>query len=444
MKWITNILFFVIIALSCTSNRNLEQLNLAHVYQEDAIVLRPKLKVYNNAVDSSIVFFEGSSDQLLYVRDPESNHYSAHLKIKYKLYSDYQRTTLIDSGSTSLVDSKPSLITEIITSKFGLYYKTFSEANKYILEVVLTDLNRNLSYVDIISIDKSDKQTRQNFLLTTPSNCVVFQNHYPLNTPFLLTHQSGKTEFLVRYYNRNFPLAATPYANNVELSFKYTADSTFRVDASSPLVLKKSGFYHFQLDETTKQGFTLFNFYNEYPLITRRQNLGPPLRYLTTKSEYADISKLDDQEMKLEVDKFWLRMAGNVDRGKLLVGVYYNRVETCNMHFTSYLEGWKTDRGIVYTILGAPTEVTRNEFQETWVYGDPNSSLSYVFTFTKLVNPFTDNDYALNRSSKYRYGWSQAIESWRNGRVFDIKEIKRAQDERDRQTRVSSPAYFWY
>jgi GWxTD domain-containing protein len=259
-----------------------------------------------------------------------------------------------------------------------------------------------------------------------------------------LKNNSGAKTYLVRYYNRDFPIATTPYAKNIESPFSYKADSTFTVSATDTLTLPKHGYYHFQLNESNKNGFTLFSFYNEFPLITRRQNLGPPLRYLTTKDEYSIISDNNDQKMKLAVDKFWLRMAGNPDRGKILVSAYYGRVEDANLYFTSYLEGWKTDRGIVYVVLGPPSEVRRNQFQEIWIYGDPNSSLNHVYTFTKLKNPFSDNDYALNRSTNYRYGWAQAIESWRSGEIYSIKEIKRAQDERDRQSRVNSPTYFWY
>ena len=72
--------------------------------------------------------------------------------------------------------------------------------------------------------------------------------------------------------------------------------------------------------------------------------------------------------MKLEVDKFWLENARNVDKGKSLVSAYYNRVEAANLFFSSYLEGWKTDRGIIYVVLGPPSQVTRNQWQEICNY----------------------------------------------------------------------------
>jgi GWxTD domain-containing protein len=429
---------------SCTTTRDLNQINLAHLYQQDGVVLKPFFRIYHNQEDSSRVYFQGSSDQLLYVKEQNKNDLIARIGVRYRLYTDYARTTLIDSGSTMLTDIRTDRSTRIVLGHFDLYYSRHSHNENYVLEVILTDKNRNLTYLDLINIDRSDKQSRQNFLFTTPLGRVIFQNHYPLNVPFSLTHNSGAQRYKVRFYQREFPIAATPYAKNVDQSFSYKADSTFTVTRVDSIVLQKSGFYHFQLDESTKAGFTIFSYYNEYPFVTLKKNLGPPLRYLTTNEEYEKIDVENPNDMKFEVDRFWLKQAGTVERGKLLVSAYYNRVEAANMFFTSYIEGWKTDRGIIYVLLGPPTEVNRNEFQEYWIYGDPNSSLSHVYTFTKLKNPFSDNDFSLTRSKSFRYGWGQAVESWRKGQVYGIKEIKLAQDERDRQQRANTPPYFWY
>jgi GWxTD domain-containing protein len=439
-------LLFVVasIAWSCDVTRDLNQVNLAHLYQQDGVVLKPFFRIHHRNEDTSRVYFEGSSDQLLYVKEQSNNNFIARIGVKYRLYTDYERTTLIDSGSTTLTDIQDNPETSIVFGHFDLFFSRHSHNDKYVLEVVLIDKNRSLTYLDLMDVDRSDKQSRQSFLLTTPTGRVIFQNHYPLNVPFSLKHSSGASSYKVRFYQRDFPIAATPYAKNVDQSFSYKADSTFTVTNTDSIVLQERGFYHFQLDESSKSGFTVFSFYNEYPFVTLKKNLGPPLRYLTTNEEYAKIDVEDPNDMKFAADRFWLGQAGTVDRGKLLVSTYYNRVEAANMFFTSYIEGWKTDRGIIYVILGPPTEVNRNEFQEYWIYGDANSSLNHVYTFTRLKNPFSDNDYSLTRSNSYRYGWGQAIEAWRNGQVYGIKEIKRAQDERDRQQRANTPPYFWY
>ncbi|MDZ7846208.1 MAG: GWxTD domain-containing protein [Owenweeksia sp.] len=100
---------------------------------------------------------------------------------------------------------------------------------------------------------------------------------------------------------------------------------------------------------------------------------------------------------------------------------FLQRVQEANILFSSYLEGWKSDRGIIYVIYGPPSRVYRSTSGESWVYGDESSALSYHFNFLRVGNPFTDNDYSLERSSTYRYGWGQAIESWRNGHIYNSK-----------------------
>ena len=110
---------------------------------------------------------------------------------------------------------------------------------------------------------------------------------------------------------------------------------------------------------------------------------------------------------------------------------------------TRFKEGWKTDRGIIYTIYGAPDKVYRSSSGETWVYGDENSNLSYLFNFGRVNNPFSAEDYALDRSGTYRYGWGQAIESWRNGHVYNSRDIKQEQNEQEQNRYRQRPPY-WY
>jgi hypothetical protein len=96
-----------------------------------------------------------------------------------------------------------------------------------------------------------------------------------------------------------------------------------------------------------------------------------------------------------------------------MIKLYYNRVMDANRFFTSYLEGWKTDRGIIYIIYGPPNVVYKGRNVEGWVYGEDKNMLSINFTFRKLDNPFTDNDYSLTRSPAYKDGWYIAVDNWR-------------------------------
>jgi len=63
---------------------------------------------------------------------------------------------------------------------------------------------------------------------------------------------------------------------------------------------------------------------------------------------------------------------------------YFNRVSFANENFSHYSDGWSTDRGMVFIILGAPSNVERHPFEynakpyEVWQYYELNRS--FVFT----------------------------------------------------------------
>jgi GWxTD domain-containing protein len=63
---------------------------------------------------------------------------------------------------------------------------------------------------------------------------------------------------------------------------------------------------------------------------------------------------------------------------------YFNRVAFANENFSHYVDGWSTDRGMVFIILGVPSNIERHPFEynakpyEIWQYYELNKS--FVFT----------------------------------------------------------------
>jgi hypothetical protein len=93
-------------------------------------------------------------------------------------------------------------------------------------------------------------------------------------------------------------------------------------------------------------------------------------------------------------------------------------VEQANRKFTSYTEGWKTDRGMIWIIFGEPAVIETKENYISWLYKDRSNNFSLRYNFIKINNPFTDNDYWLERNISYKLVWYDAIETWRQGRVY--------------------------
>jgi GWxTD domain-containing protein len=136
-----------------------------------------------------------------------------------------------------------------------------------------------------------------------------------------------------------------------------------------------------------------------------------PLLYITTMKEYHEMEAVANK--KDAVDAFWLARTGNELRASRLIREYYQRVEKANYLFTSFQDGWKTDRGMIYMVYGPPSMVQRTDEAEIWTYGESRHLLSLTFVFVKMQNPFTDNDYVLDRNLNYKTGWHQMINSWR-------------------------------
>ncbi len=439
-------LIFLIGASSCSSKKGFQANNINYIYDTKNLALRPDFYTYHVNDSITRVYYRVNSNNLLYMRNGESVAYRAIFSLKYIMVSSFEDINVLDSGGFTVQDMEMEPPQKALTGSFEIKTKNLPENRQFVLHLTMADLNRKVSFENFLRINKKKEQSRENFLLTDTTGNVIFKNHISTGAPFYLSYNKlNAGKYYVSYYKRDFPLALPPYSTSSQESFSLDPDTTYMVNADQPLLLDKNGFYHFRLDTTQWDGFTIFSFYDQFPYIAKRLHLGPPMRYLTTKREFDRISAVmnDPVELKKEVDEFWLERSGSVERSKVLVEAFYSRVQEANIFFSSYLQGWKSDRGIIYVIYGPPDKVYRSTTGEAWVYGDETSSLSYYFNFIKVSNPFTGNDYSLNRMTSYRYGWGQAIESWRNGRIYNSKDIQREQDESD-QYRYQQRAPYWY
>ena len=212
-----------------------------------------------------------------------------------------------------------------------------------------------------------------------------------------------------------------PFKQNNNKIFSLKPDSIFDIFKSnvSNLTLNRYGFYHFQTDTSTKDGFTVFQYNSDFPLITNPIELIEPTRYLTTNTEFNTLlSSIDKKEA---IDKFWINIAGSKDIARDLIKEYYGRVQMANIKFSSYMEGWKTDRGLIYIIFGPPSTVYKDDVNENWNYTNQLYIPNLTFAFKRMANPFSDNDYSLIRQANFEYPFYMAVDQWRQGRIANTK-----------------------
>ena len=404
----------------CTTTKKASNQNLSFLYRRDASIIHPKFFVYHTSDSSSQLYFEINSAELLYAKQKfDATDFSASITINYRLTSSFESGEIIDSATITIYDKKITDGNRSIIGSMAIKAKT---PNTYLLQVNITDVNRDQTARSYINIDKNNTHSAQNFIVrTTVTQEPVFKNYFDANEEVLIsTRNKDLRKLYIRFYKRNFPVAAPPFSVTVSKTFEYKADSSFTIamnDTGTALFkIFKNGFYHIQTDTATNEGITLFSHYKNFPEITNVDMLVEPLCYITTREEFDEM--LIAKNKKQAMDNFWSKTAGSQERAKELIRKFYNRIKDANLYFTSYLEGWKTDRGMIYLIYGPPNVIYKSTTSESWVYGEENNFMSLTYTFFKVKNPFTNNDYALDRSTVYKNTWYKAVDIWRQGRVY--------------------------
>jgi GWxTD domain-containing protein len=412
------LLLLLLFMASCFSPGKVSNRNFAHLYKGSLTPLNPEYVIYHETDSVSKIYYSFDAKELLFSRKENDEDFTARLKFSYIVYESFESHIVLDSSFTivsvvGIPDSKKIIRGEIAFK---------SPANKKsLLEIVAFDINRNNKDIKYFSIDKTSKSSAQNFLLLDAETKLPMP--YPFISPgknVLLKHNRNLNELFCRYYNRDFPLALPPFALNNPIPFNYTADSIFTVSQTDDYfhitLPDKNGIYHFLTDTSSKQGITLFQFGDYFPEVKTINQMAEPLRYVTTKKEFEEIAM--STEKKKQIDDFWLSISSSPDRARELIKHYYSRVEISNRHFSSYQEGWKTDRGLIYIVFGAPNFIYKYSDSESWIYGEENNYMSVNFNFSKIENPFSENDFQLVRSPIYKTNYYRAVDSWREGRVF--------------------------
>jgi len=387
--------------------------NITTNYQDQSRTLDINISAYNISADSSRIYYRFNTAGLFFQKDMKKNYFFAKYQIKYEIYNATDMKKVIDSATFLVVDSVNYGSTSDITDSLSLLLK---EPYNYVVALSITDLNKSFSATNYINVYKNNLLNRNNFILRDERNKPFIRTFLNKSNSFrIYMREKNIYKLFVKYYSHVFPIAEPPFTIVSSKPVSFKPDTIFTIDinegCSALLNLSKTGIYHFQSDTSKKDGFTIFRFFEGYPDIISAQEMLEPLRYITTKTEYNDMAIM--KNVKSAIDNFWLDKAGNPDRAKEMIKTFYNRVQDANRFFPSYTEGWKTDRGMIYIVFGPPYSVYRSPYNETWYYGEDKNILSMTLDFNKTLNPFTENDYTLERSVEYKDVWYSAVETWR-------------------------------
>lgn len=159
-----------------------------------------------------------------------------------------------------------------------------------------------------------------------------------------------------------------------------------------------------------------------FPRPSLLDELAEALIYLADRDAWTAIDTAHTPEEKRRAfDGFWLSSGIPPRQASALVRRYYSRIEEANRLFTTFKEGWRTDRGMVYTILGPPERVERMFDQETWYFQYPGTYAENSWRFRRVYfapDNLSMEDFLLVRGRQYESLWQRILSKWRAAEVF--------------------------
>jgi len=408
----------VIFIIACSGTKNsTTPRNLEMIYDPLSSSLHPNFQVYNIFEDESLLAGKILANELLYNSANNNKLLTSRIKIQYNLYDLDSKDRLVDSLTSFFSFEKAKrdkyhYIEIPLKTKIG---------RKYILEVITIDQNRNNRQYSILKIDRTQKVTQQNFLVKDTLEVEFNVNpDFYINSKFSLEHYNSKIDSFNVFYFKKFE--QTPFPANVKDTVLYNfvdPDTSWvcNIDSMDYENYISEGVYYFTTNDVPVNGVAIKQFGEDFPVVKTPQDLINPLAYFDFKDtiSYNDsLGKLT----KLYVDNFWLAKVNNIERSRDLIKLFYNRVESANRYFSSFVEGWQTDRGMIYIVYGLPDYIFKSDDEEKWIYSPIDLGPGLSFTFEYYENPFSLNHYILKRDRLKDSGWNAAIKLWENGEVI--------------------------
>ncbi len=297
-------------------------------------------------------------------------------------------------------------------AKEPLFFDIQTTIEKFVLEVHIADLENKAIFHDILDVDWQKKNHPQNIILKKQDNSLIFNDFIKKGSSIFLTHNDTTVrQFQVKLYQENYLPAPPPF---IEGTRRFNPNSrptaTSIIPVGSSFTAREKGLYFIQADTNTAEGQFFNVFDDDYPNISSLVQLISANRYITTNKEYKELTEAEDK--KLALDEYWLARSSSKERARKLIRTFYNRIQEANQYFTSYKEGWKTDRGMIYTIFGEPDEVEKYPDFEFWYYKVIDYRRGVSFIFDK-----EQGEFILRRSRTLELPWMEQIHLWRQGIV---------------------------
>jgi GWxTD domain-containing protein len=416
--WWLSLIILTTIVSGCRSYQPAVQSAYRQLYRYSDSPIHPEYVVYHRSDDTTRIYFRVKSGELLYSRPTGADDFRAviQLNLKGEISLDNARRSLSDS--LTFEDFSGANSDAWILSFIDISIKPGETG---IITIDMMDKSRQSVVSNDIYINKSDNFSKQNFIASSEGRILFnefvregqqidVESRRNAGSALRLVHAEGDVKLPPPPFSGSLP--SEPAAEDMREDTPYSKDST----GGFLSFTAREGRYVIFAGKEARSGKQIMVSHTFFPEIGTVEALIYPMRYITSKTEFETIEKNSDP--KKLIDNFWIECAGSKERARDLIRVYFERVQEANYYFSSFTEGWRTDRGMVHIVFGRPDTIRRTGDTETWIYGEEGNISSITFIFKRTRNAFSDNVYQLMRDPVFRSAWERMVTTWRNGRVY--------------------------
>lgn len=427
---LSGVVTVILISVSCgTTQPAIDSKDLSYLYNPTRNPISPRYSIISQSDDKAQFSVKFYSADLFFSEANPRGVPMALMLVTVKLFNVTSGTTLADTAVLNLnIVKDPGKSEYVYNADLAV-----EKGHRYIADVKVLDRLRLtvvqafVPYNTLSEFNKYNFVARGHYEKNALFNPVVRDNEY-VN----LVYNPGPADSLyISFYRPFTPVPDPPSLLLPEKTLTYDPDTLLIIPYSpgQPIMFPKKGIYLCSVNREIKDGFTFLNLGPDYPTMTEPGSMIEPLVYIATAEELNAMRS--SEKPKVALDDFWIKIGGNVDKSRELIRIYYTRVLYSNYYFTSYKEGWRSERGMIYIMYGPPDKVYKSAEGESWGYRKPVLRSSWggrfsvkdeylFFNFRKKDDIFSDNDYFLSRSETLVTFWDQAVASWRRGVVFRL------------------------
>jgi GWxTD domain-containing protein len=266
---------------------------------------------------------------------------------------------------------------------------------------VVRDLSAILSISDPMFIAQQNLVDGKNKILPNVSrNIVTQEGGVPI---FFEVYSDTSERILIEYAITDkkeeylYKESETQNVNPGRNQFFYTLKDSSLSLGNYILTVRVSNPYNDATDQISKQFFS--RWVGVPSNIRDLDNAIAQMVYIATSDEIDYIEEAETKEEKIKrfMDYWKAKDPTQNTEDNPIFEEYYSRVDFANENFSTYIEGWKSDRGMVFIILGPPNNIDRHPFNydskpyEVWEYYELNRSFIFLdesgFGDYRLITP---------------------------------------------------------